>query len=132
VVAATCAQHGLALSLWSFVVSHGALEIPSIVFSGAAGLRLGAAMLFPDMLRRRDALVQGASEAVQLLSITVPLLIVAGTLEAFLSPTHAPVALKFSVGAFLFTTLCVWLGEGGRGLAKSPAPNAHRSTSTAV
>jgi hypothetical protein len=41
-------------------------------------------------------------------------LIIAGTLEAFLSPTHAPVALKFSVGAFLFVGLMFWLTEGGR------------------
>jgi hypothetical protein len=42
------------------------------------------------------------------------MLVVAGTLEAFLSPTHVPVALKFSVGAVLLTGLILWLGEGGR------------------
>ncbi len=42
------------------------------------------------------------------------MLIVAGTLEAFLSPTHVPAALKFSVGAVLLTGLCLWLSEGGR------------------
>lgn len=42
------------------------------------------------------------------------MLIVAGTLEAFLSPTSAPMALKFGLGAVIFTALCLWLGEGGR------------------
>ena len=114
VVATACARHHLALSLWSFVAAHGALELPSIMLAGAAGLRLGAGILFPGLLRRRDALAQAANEAVQLLSGTVPMLIIAGTLEAFLSPTHAPIALKFAVGAALFTGLCWWLGEGGR------------------
>ncbi len=113
-VATVCAQHHMALSLWSFVAAHGALELPSIMLAGAAGLRLGAGILFPGMLRRRDAIALAGSEAVQLLSGTIPLLIVAGTLEAFLSPTHAPIALKFSVGAVLFTGLVLWLGEGGR------------------
>jgi uncharacterized membrane protein SpoIIM required for sporulation len=115
-VLACCAQHGMAASLLAFMVAHGALEIPSIVIAGAAGLRLGAGILFPGQLRRRDALAQAGSEAVQLISATVPLLIVAGSFEGFLSPTHAPVALKCAVGAVLFTGLCLWWGEAGRRL----------------
>ena len=109
-----CFQHHMGLNLVSFMTAHGALEIPSIMFAGAAGLRLGAGILFPGMLRRRDALALAGMEAVQLLSAIIPLLIVAGSLEAFLSPTHAPMALKFSVGAVLFTGLVWWLGQGGR------------------
>ena len=109
-----CAQHHMLLSLVSFMTAHGALELPSIMFAGAAGLRLGAAILFPGMLRRRAALALAGLEAVQLVAGTIPLLIIAGTLEAFLSPTHAPIALKFSVGAVLFTGLILWLTEGGR------------------
>jgi uncharacterized membrane protein SpoIIM required for sporulation len=70
------------------------------------------------MLRRRAALALAGVEAVQLIAGTIPLLIIAGTLEAFLSPTHAPIALKFSVGAVLFTGLLLWLGEGGRKTAE--------------
>jgi uncharacterized membrane protein SpoIIM required for sporulation len=114
VVATACAQHGLGLSLWSFVAAHGALELPSIFISGGAGLRLAAGVLFPGMLRRRDALAAAGGEAVRLVSGTIPLLVVAGTLEAFLSPTHAPMALKFSVCAVLVTGLGFWLSEGGR------------------
>ncbi len=114
VVSTVCAQHGMALSLWSFVAAHGALELPSIMLAGAAGLRLGAGILFPGMLRRRESIALAGSEAVQLVSATIPLLIVAGTFEAFLSPTHVPIALKFAVCAVLFTGLCWWFGEGGR------------------
>jgi uncharacterized membrane protein SpoIIM required for sporulation len=114
VIAVVCARHGMALSLWSFVAAHGALEIPSIMLAGAAGLRLGTGILFPGMLRRRDSIALAGAEAVQLVSATIPLLIIAGSLEAFLSPTHVPVALKFAVGAFLFVGLCWWFGEGGR------------------
>ena len=113
-IAVVCRQHHMALSLWSFVAAHGALEIPSIMIAGAAGLRLAAGLLFPGMLRRRAALALAGLEAVQLIAGTIPLLIIAGTLEAFLSPTHAPIALKFAVGAILFTALTLWLTEGGR------------------
>jgi uncharacterized membrane protein SpoIIM required for sporulation len=113
-IATVCAQYHLSLSLWSFIAAHGALELPSIMLAGAAGLRLAAGILFPGMLRRKDALALAGLEAVQLVAGTIPLLTIAGTLEAFLSPTHAPNALKFGVGALLFVGLCLWLGEGGR------------------
>ena len=113
-IATVCAQYHLSLSLWGFIAAHGALELPSIMLAGAAGLRLGSGILFPGMLRRKDALALAGLESVQLVAGTIPLLTIAGTLEAFLSPTHAPYALKFAVGALLFAGLCLWLGEGGR------------------
>ena len=113
-IATVCAQYHLSLSLWSFISAHGALELPSIMVAGAAGLRLGAGILFPGMLSRKGSLALAGLEAVQLVAGTIPLLTIAGTLEAFLSPTHAPAALKFAVGALLFAGLCLWLGEGGR------------------
>jgi uncharacterized membrane protein SpoIIM required for sporulation len=118
IIAVLCARHHMALSLWSFIAAHGALELPAIMLAGAAGLRVGAGILFPGMLRRRDSIALGGSEGVQLILGTVPMLIVAGTFEAFLSPTHIPVAIKFSVGAVLFTALCFWLTEGGRELVR--------------
>jgi uncharacterized membrane protein SpoIIM required for sporulation len=119
VIGVICAQHHMAVSLWSFVAAHGALELPSIMFAGAAGLRLGAGILFPGNLRRRDSVAEAGVDSVQLISGTIPLLIIAGTLEAFLSPTHAPVAVKFAVGAVLFTGLCWWLGEAGKAQVKA-------------
>lgn len=114
VIAVICAQHHMATSLWSFIASHGALELPSIMFAGAAGLRLGAGILFPGQLKRTDSMATAGLDAVQLVSGTIPLLIIAGTLEAFLSPTHIAPGIKFGVGAVLFTALCLWLTLGGR------------------
>ena len=109
VISTACVQHGMGLNIGSFIAAHGALELPSIFIAGGAGLRLGAGILFPGMLRRRDALALAGSESIRLVAGTVPLLIIAGLFEAFLSPTPAPVALKFSVGAALFTLLTLWL-----------------------
>jgi len=114
VIGVACGQHHMALSLWSFVAAHGALELPAIFISGGAGLRLAAGLLFPGMLRRKDALALAGSESVRLISGTIPMLIIAGSLEGFLSPTHAPLVLKFAVCAFLLSGLGFWLSEGGR------------------
>jgi uncharacterized membrane protein SpoIIM required for sporulation len=114
VISTACARAHMALDLFSFVSAHGALELPSIFIAGGAGLRLGAGLLFPGMLTRRDSLAMGAKEAIRLLAGVVPLLVAAGILEAFLSPSGAPVAVKFAVGAVLLTGLGFWLVEGGR------------------
>jgi uncharacterized membrane protein SpoIIM required for sporulation len=122
VVATACAQHGMSLSLWSFIAAHGALELPAIFISGGAGLRLAAGLLFPGYLRRRDSLALAGRESIRLLAGTVPMLVVAGTLEAFLSPQRLPLALKFGTSAVLLLGLTVWLSEGWRGRLMTRIP----------
>jgi uncharacterized membrane protein SpoIIM required for sporulation len=109
VVGAACHQYGMSVALWSFVAPHGALELPSIVIAGAAGFRLGYAMLFPGALRWKDSVAQGGIEATRLVSGIIPLLVIAGCLEGFFSPSEAPVWLKFTVGGLLFSLLLLWL-----------------------
>ena len=109
VIGAACHQYGMSLALWSFVAPHGSLELPSILIAGGAGFRLGYAMLFPGSMRWRESVAQGGMEATRLVSGIIPLLVIAGCLEGFFSPSHAPVWLKFTVGGLLFTLLLVWL-----------------------
>jgi uncharacterized membrane protein SpoIIM required for sporulation len=109
VIGAACHQYGMSLALWSFVAAHGSLELPSILIAGAAGLRLGHAMLFPGGLRWKDSVAKGGIEATRLVSGVIPLLVIAGCLEGFFSPSAAPVGLKFTVGGALFTLLLLWL-----------------------
>jgi hypothetical protein len=46
------------------------------------------------------------------------MLIVAGTIEAFFSPSSAPVSLKFAVAASLFTLLIMYLWSGSRDVVR--------------
>lgn len=109
VIGAACHQYGMSVALWSFVAPHGSLELPAILIAGGAGFRLGYAMLFPGSLRWKDSVAQGGIEATRLISGTIPMLVVAGILEGFFSPSHVPVWLKFTVGSVLFTLLLTWL-----------------------
>ncbi len=127
VIGTACHQHNMSLPLWSFVAAHGALELPAIFISGGAGFRLAAGLLFPGYLPRRDSLALAGAEAVRLVAGTVPLLIVAGTLEGFLDPSRAPIALKFSLSAILLTALTLWLTEGWR---RPPALSSKLQTGT--
>jgi uncharacterized membrane protein SpoIIM required for sporulation len=109
VIGAACQQHGMSIDLWSFVAPHGALELPSIVLAGAAGLRLGRGVVFPGIYRWRDSVTTAGVEASRMVSGIIPLLVIAGTLEGFFSPSKAQVWLKFTVGGLLFLLLLVWL-----------------------
>ena len=109
VIGAACHQYGMSLSLWSFVAPHGSLELPAIIIAGGAGFRIGRAMLFPGGYRWKESVARGGIEATQLVAGVIPMLVVAGSLEGFFSPSHAPVWLKFTVGGLLFTLLLIWL-----------------------
>jgi uncharacterized membrane protein SpoIIM required for sporulation len=95
--------------LWSFVCPHGSLELPAIFIAGGAGLRLASGMLFPGLYSRRDSIARAGREAVRLVAGIIPMLVIAGTIEGFFSPSATPAGLKFAVGAMLFTLLLLWL-----------------------
>ena len=114
VIGTACATYGMSVALWSFVSPHGVLELPAIFIAGGAGLRLAQALLFPGALSRRDSLAVGGTEAVRLLVGVIPMLIVAGTIEAFFSPSSTPAPLKFAAAAVIFTLLLAYLWSGSR------------------
>jgi len=109
VVGMACHNAGMSVQLWSFVVGHGSLELPAIFISGGAGFRIAVGILFPGMYSRRQSIALAGADAVKLMAGIVPMLIVAGTIEGFFSPSDAPVALKFALGGTLFALLNFWL-----------------------
>jgi|SRR5215510_2364518 len=109
VIAAACWFHGMSLSLWSFVAPHGVLELPAIFIAGGAGLMLARGMLFPGMLPRRDSIARAGAEAIRLVLGTVPILIVAGTIEGFISPSGLAARWKFVLAAVFATIFFLYL-----------------------
>jgi len=66
-------------------------------------------LLFPGFLARRESLAQAGRESVKLVLGSVPMLVVAGVIEAFVSPTGLAISLKFSMAAALFALLLAYL-----------------------
>ena len=110
-VAGLCHANGVSLALWSFVSPHGYIELTMIFIAGGAGLKLGYSLIAPSLYTRKRTLTDAARIAVQLLGGCVALLIVAGTIEGFVSPSELPNAVKIGFGAvtgiLLFTYLFV-------------------------
>jgi uncharacterized membrane protein SpoIIM required for sporulation len=102
-------------NFWSFVVTHSAFELTAIVISGAAGLRLGQALLAPGRLGRLQALQLAAREAVVLIYGVIAMLVIAAALEAFWSSARwvAP-TVKYGVGAACWIGVLSYLAWQGR------------------
>lgn len=93
------AHYGVGFELWTFVIGHGVIELSVIFVAGGSGLMLGWAILQPGLSRRRDALAVAAGKAVRLVIGCVPLLVLAGTIEGFISPAESiPWPIKWAVG----------------------------------
>jgi uncharacterized membrane protein SpoIIM required for sporulation len=119
-VLGACQANGLGLALVGFISAHGYLELSTIVIAGAAGLRLGIGVLLPGLRTRRAALVEGGQTAVRLLLGGAPLLVLAGLLEAFVSPSELPVGFKIVLGLITGIALYAYLLGAGRERAARP------------
>ncbi|HEX8242469.1 MAG TPA: stage II sporulation protein M, partial [Longimicrobium sp.] len=113
-VAAVFANFGANLHLWSFVLPHGIIELTAICIAGGAGLWLGSAVLLPGRTTRREALVVRGREAVSLIGGTAVMLVVAGTIEGFISPSHLPREVKLALAALFAVMLVFYLLFAGR------------------
>ena len=122
-VAAAVQLGGYNYQFWSLIVPHGILELSVIVISGGTGLMLGDAILRPGQLRRGEALARVAVRAVMLVLGAASLLIIAGTLEAFVSPSSLPDGVKLAIGGTVGVLLYSWLllaGRQPRGRRRAP------------
>jgi uncharacterized membrane protein SpoIIM required for sporulation len=70
----------------AIIAPHGVVELSAIFIAAGAGLMLAASLVDPGDLPRREALRRAAVESVRLVLGTVPLFVVAGLTEAFISP----------------------------------------------
>jgi|SRR5579864_3494823 len=124
VVGVACWREGMSLPLWSFVAAHGVLELPAIFIAGGAGFGIARGLLFPGYLPRKESLIRAGRRSVQLILGTIPMLLVAGFIEGFISPTAIPRPVKFTLAAGLFTLLVLYLLHKPveKTPAKSPAP----------
>ncbi|HYN13698.1 MAG TPA: stage II sporulation protein M [Burkholderiales bacterium] len=98
-VAGYLIQIGYGESFWSFVAGHSSFELLAIVLSGAAGLRLGLAVVRPGNLSRKAALMAAARPAVRMMYGAAVMFFIAAFVEAFWSPlTEIPYPFKIAAG----------------------------------
>jgi uncharacterized membrane protein SpoIIM required for sporulation len=114
-------SHGYFLDFYSLILTHGVLELSAICIAGGAGLMVGWAVISPGQLPRRDALRLAAAEALGLLGGAAVLLVVAGTIEAYVTP-HFPQSVRWTVAVLSALLLGGYLTLAGRGAGSQSNP----------
>ncbi len=114
VIAGAAHAYGFSGNLWGFVAAHGVIELSVIFIAGGAGLQLGWSVVRPGLLTRRAALTLAARRAAHLLLGCIPLLVIAGMIEGFISPSSLPLAFKLVVALASGVLLYAYLGLSGR------------------
>jgi uncharacterized membrane protein SpoIIM required for sporulation len=106
---------GLGGTFYSFVVTHAAFELTAIILAGAAGLRIGHALLAPGRFTRKQALVNAAKESAVVIYGVVVMLLIAAAIEAFWSSAKwMPLLLKYTVAVFCWVAVLSYLTLQGR------------------
>lgn len=114
-ITAIFARNNLLSDFITTVLIHGTLELFAIIVAGAAGLRLGQALFRPGDKKRIDAIYEFGREAFYLCVAMVPVFIIAGTLEGFVThlklPQYQRLLIIFSSLAFLvmYLLLPTWI-----------------------
>jgi len=98
-VVALTYRAGFGNDLITFMVGHGVVELSCIFIAGGAGLLIGSAMVMPGNMTRADALKTRGMEAVRLMIGVAVLLVVAGTIEGFISPALIDPRIKYTIAA---------------------------------
>jgi uncharacterized membrane protein SpoIIM required for sporulation len=114
-VAGYLTQAGFGEPFWSFVAGHSSLELLAIVLSGAAGFRLGLAVIAPGNQSRKAALIAAARPAVRLMYGAALMFFAAAFVEAFWSPlTEIPYEVKIWTGIAGWALLLAYFAFAGR------------------
>ncbi|HEY0371079.1 MAG TPA: stage II sporulation protein M [Thermoanaerobaculia bacterium] len=97
---------------FAWVGPHGALELPAIIFGGAAGLVVGRALLMPGDLTRGASLRRVLPSVWRMIIGACLTLVFAGLIEGSFSQFSAktvPYPLKIAVAILLFAGLMAYL-----------------------
>lgn len=115
ILGAVAAQYyldGVSTFFMAWVGPHGALEIPAIIFGGAAGIKIGRALLLPGNLTRGAAVRLAFPAVRRILLAACAILVVAGLIEGSFSQFTAKTIsyeLKIAIACMLFLFLVIYL-----------------------
>lgn len=110
-------DRGLGWDLGGWLSIHGVTELAAICIACGGGVQLGAAILFPGGLTRREALQRAGRDAVKLALVAAVMLVVAAILEGFFRQTVQDMTTRYAIGWGIGALWLAWAVFAGRGRA---------------
>ncbi len=114
-VAAVMHDAGEAGQFWGLILPHGMLELSAIWFAGGAGLQIGWAVISPGDRRRSEAVARAGQRSLVIVLGASLAFILAAIIEAWVTPSGLPTAVRIAIGVAAFSALMLW----GFGLGRS-------------
>jgi uncharacterized membrane protein SpoIIM required for sporulation len=99
---------------FGLVLPHGLLELTSVVIAGAAGLRLGWALIDPGDRTRAAALAEEGRRSVVIVAGLILTFLVAGTIEGFVTGSALSTPVRVGIGALAEAAFVVYVVALGR------------------
>lgn len=91
-------QYGYLKTCLMIIMIHGSFELSSMIVEAVAGFVLGASITHPGNLPRFQSFMNGAKEGLKIVVGTIPIIIVAGVLECFVTRFyHMPELLNWII-----------------------------------
>jgi len=91
-------DRGLGWDMGGWLSIHGVTELSAICIACGGGVQLGAAILFPGALSRREALQRAGRDAVKLALVAAVMLLVAAILEGFFRQMVQDITTRYTIG----------------------------------
>lgn len=107
-LAAVYFQSGQSYEFWAYIVPHGIIELTAIFIAGGAGLLMGYNFFVPGPYKRAHQFVHQAKRSVQLLIGTIPLFIIAGIIEGYITPSALSLEVKYTVALLTLLGLVLY------------------------
>jgi uncharacterized membrane protein SpoIIM required for sporulation len=108
------AQADSSYAFWAYILPHGVIELTAIFIAGGAGLHMGYRLLVPGRYDRKHQFLLAAKESAQLLLATLPLFVVAGVIEGYITPSGLSLETKYGVALLTLMVLFGWYAWGLR------------------
>ncbi|MCJ7842005.1 stage II sporulation protein M [Lederbergia sp. NSJ-179] len=101
--------HGKSYDFWAYIVPHGMIELTAIFIAGGAGMLMGYKIFVPGAYSRGFQLKKQAIRSIQLIIGTIPLFIIAGVIEGYITPTAISLEAKYFVAILTIIGLILYI-----------------------
>lgn len=108
------ASRGLLIPVLGWLLPHGVPEITAILLSGAAGLTIAKAMMFPDGMTRTSALKVAGQRAALVMLGAVLLFLIAAFFEGYFRQLVTDDNIRLSVAGLNFLVMTSWFLFAGQ------------------
>lgn len=110
-------DRGLGWDMGGWLSIHGVTELSAICIACGGGVQMGAAILFPGPLSRRESLQRAGRDAVKLALVAAVMLVAAAILEGFFRQLVQDMTTRYAIGWGVGLLWLTWILLAGRARA---------------